>query len=66
MVLFSDIGCPWAHAAVHRWHETRSGWHNPGVDMHWEGEAGTGFPVVDKDDPSAYEEMFDRVTSPAA
>jgi hypothetical protein len=37
-----------------------SDWHNPGVDMHWEGKA---FPVVDKDDPSAYEEMFDRVVS---
>ena len=40
-----------------------SDWHNPGVEMHWEGESGTGFPVVDKDDPSAYEEMFDRAVS---
>ena len=39
-----------------------SDWHNPGVEMHWEG---TAFPVVDKDDPSAYEEMFDRVVSNA-
>lgn len=37
-----------------------SDWHNPGVEMHWENKA---FPVVDKDDPSAYEEMFDRVMS---
>ena len=40
-----------------------SDWHNPGVEMHWEGPGGNGFPVVDKDDPSAYEEMFDRVVS---
>lgn len=38
-------------------------WHNPGVEMHWEGEHGEGFPVVDKDDPSVYQEMFDRFES---
>ena len=32
--------------------------HNPGVQMHWEGEHGVGFPVVDKDDPSVYEELL--------
>lgn len=32
--------------------------HNPGVEMHWEGEHGTGFPVVDKDDPSVYEDLL--------
>jgi predicted DsbA family dithiol-disulfide isomerase len=32
--------------------------HNPGVEMHWEGEHGRGFPVVDKDDPSVYEELL--------
>ena len=35
--------------------------HNPGVEMHWEGEHGKGFPVVDKDDPGVYAEMFDRL-----
>ena len=35
-------------------------WHNPGIQMHWEGEGGHGFPVVDKDDPGVHEEMFDR------
>ncbi|MGH2750216.1 MAG: DsbA family oxidoreductase [Actinomycetota bacterium] len=24
VVLFADIACPWAHAAVHRWHSTRT------------------------------------------
>lgn len=33
---------------------------NPGVDMHWHKEHGTGFPVVDKDDPSVYEELLGR------
>ena len=31
--------------------------HNPGVEMHWEGEEGEGFPVVDSDDPAVYEEI---------
>lgn len=35
-------------------------WHNPGVQMHWEGEGGKGFPVIDKDDPGVFAEMFDR------
>ena len=39
-----------------------SDWHNPGVELHWEGDAGKGFPVVDKDDPSVYAEIFDRLT----
>ena len=32
--------------------------HNPGIEMHWEGEHGEGFPVVDRDDPSIYERML--------
>jgi predicted DsbA family dithiol-disulfide isomerase len=31
---------------------------NPGIEMHWEGEEGEGFPVVDADDPSVYEEIL--------
>lgn len=38
-----------------------SDYHNPGIQHHWEGNHGKGFVVVDKDDPSVYEEMFDRV-----
>ncbi|MFN2556805.1 MAG: DsbA family protein [Nitriliruptorales bacterium] len=33
--------------------------HNPGVEMHWEGEHGSGFPVVDSDDPSIYERLLE-------
>jgi len=33
--------------------------HNPGMDIHW---ADGGFPVVDKDDPSIYEDIFERTT----
>jgi len=29
---------------------------NPGITMHWEGEQGQGFPVVDADDPAIFEE----------
>jgi predicted DsbA family dithiol-disulfide isomerase len=32
--------------------------HNPGIEMHWEGEHGEGFPVVDRDDPSVYERLL--------
>lgn len=31
--------------------------HNPGVEMHWEGEHGAGFPVVDGDQPGVYDEL---------
>ncbi len=34
--------------------------HNPGIQMHWEGSHGTGFPVVDKDDPTIYESLLER------
>lgn len=33
---------------------------NPGVEMHWEGGHGHGFPHVDKDDPSAYDDLVER------
>ena len=35
--------------------------HNPGIRMHWEGEHGEGFPVIDEDDPSVYEDIVRRV-----
>lgn len=34
--------------------------HNPGIEKHWVHEPGTGFPVVDSDDPSVYEEVLQR------
>ena len=34
------------------------GVHNPGIEMHWEGKHGEGFPVVDKDDPGIYERLL--------
>ncbi|HZB97085.1 MAG TPA: DsbA family protein [Candidatus Sulfotelmatobacter sp.] len=36
---------------------------NPGVQMHWEGEHGRGFPVVEKDDPSVYEQLLQRAAA---
>ena len=36
---------------------------NPGVAMHWEGEHGSGFPVVDRDDSSIYERLLERAAS---
>ena len=35
-----------------------SNMHNPGIEMHWEGEHGRGFPVVDADRPEVYEQLL--------
>jgi predicted DsbA family dithiol-disulfide isomerase len=40
--------------------------HNPGVEMHWEGEQGQGFPVVTKDDPSIYGDLLVQAARLAA
>jgi predicted DsbA family dithiol-disulfide isomerase len=32
--------------------------HNPGIEMHWNGEHGEGFPIIDCDDPSVYENLL--------
>jgi predicted DsbA family dithiol-disulfide isomerase len=37
--------------------------HNPGIDLRWEGEPGIGFPVVDGDDESIYEDILKRVAA---
>lgn len=34
--------------------------HNPGVQMHWEGKPGVGFPVIDADDPGVYRDLLER------
>lgn len=34
--------------------------HNPGVRLHWQGAHGRGFPVVDADDPSVYDDLLRR------
>jgi hypothetical protein len=39
--------------------------HNPGVRMHWEGDAGAGFPVVDADDPSVFADLVARAAATA-
>jgi predicted DsbA family dithiol-disulfide isomerase len=31
--------------------------HNPGVELHWEGDPGAGFPMVDKDDSAIYDRL---------
>jgi predicted DsbA family dithiol-disulfide isomerase len=40
--------------------------HNPGIEMHWAGEHGRGFPVVTKDDPSVYGDLLVRAARLAA
>ncbi|HEX9969134.1 MAG TPA: DsbA family protein [Acidimicrobiales bacterium] len=37
--------------------------HNPGVQVHWEGPHGEGFPVVDGDDPSVYCDLLQRAAA---
>ncbi|QZH61791.1 DsbA family protein [Mycolicibacterium farcinogenes] len=34
--------------------------HNPGIELHWVGEPGAGFPVVDSNDPAAMDELVKR------
>ena len=36
--------------------------HNPGIEHHWEGDA--GFPVIDRDEPTIYEDLLARVARP--
>jgi predicted DsbA family dithiol-disulfide isomerase len=36
---------------------------NPGVELHWEGEHGKGFPVIDDDDPSVYDDLLKRAAA---
>ncbi len=37
--------------------------HNPGISMHWEGAYGVGFPNVDADDPSVYDDLLTRAAT---
>ena len=39
--------------------------HNPGIEMHWEGKHGEGFPVVDKDDPGVYAGLLEAAAAGA-
>lgn len=34
--------------------------HNPGITLRWVGEPGAGFPIVEKDDPSAIADLVRR------
>jgi predicted DsbA family dithiol-disulfide isomerase len=36
---------------------------NPGIEKHWEGKEGTGFPVIDSYDPSVYDDLLRRATA---
>lgn len=40
--------------------------HNPGIEMHWQGEQGRGFPVVTTYDPSIDGDLLVRAARPAA
>lgn len=39
--------------------------HNPGIELHWVGEPGVGFPVVDHDDPGVFADLLRRAASTA-
>jgi predicted DsbA family dithiol-disulfide isomerase len=66
------------HDVVEQWHEAEDGpvkgsphlflpdgsdVANPGITLHWEGEHGSGFPVVDSDEPSIYETLLRRAAT---
>lgn len=42
-----------------------SDWFNPGIELHWVGEEGEGYPVVDADDPEVHERIL-RAAAEAA
>lgn len=31
---------------------------NPGLEVHWQGDWARGFPVIDNDDPTVYEDLI--------
>jgi predicted DsbA family dithiol-disulfide isomerase len=37
--------------------------HNPGIEMHWQGDHGKGFPVIDDDDPKVYDDLVKRAAA---
>lgn len=37
--------------------------HNPGIELHFVGEQGAGFPVVDSDDPAAFDQLVQRAAA---
>ena len=37
--------------------------HNPGIEMHWMGDHGKGFPHIDADDPSVYDDLIRRAAT---
>ncbi|HVE98790.1 MAG TPA: DsbA family protein [Mycobacteriales bacterium] len=37
--------------------------HNPGITMHWAGPKRGGFPVVDHDDPTVYDDLLQRAAN---
>jgi predicted DsbA family dithiol-disulfide isomerase len=37
--------------------------HNPGIELHWQGEPGAGFPVIDGDDAAAMDELVKRAAA---
>jgi len=39
--------------------------HNPGIEMHWQGDKGKGFPVVTRDQPSVYGDLLRRAAAAA-
>jgi predicted DsbA family dithiol-disulfide isomerase len=39
--------------------------HNPGIEMHMQGEHGKGIPVIDHDDPSVYDDLLKRAAATA-
>jgi predicted DsbA family dithiol-disulfide isomerase len=39
--------------------------HNPGIEMHWHGEHGSGFPIVDRDDRAACETLMRQAADTA-
>lgn len=56
-------GTPEVQGSPHLFLADGTNVHNPGITMHWEGEHGKGFPVVDDDEPEIYDELLRRAAA---
>lgn len=75
VTVFTDVVCGWSTVALHRFYQAQgsphffladgSDVHNPGIELHWQGDPGAGFPVVDDDDPGVYDDLVQQAAKAA-
>jgi predicted DsbA family dithiol-disulfide isomerase len=51
------------HGSPHLFCPDGTNEHNPGVEIHWEGEKGAKFLVIDRDEPAIYHDLVRRAAA---